>query len=67
MLRAASLHAPNRPAQSVIEIGAIVEALERRDPDAAAEAAMFQVRQAARMAFTQIGEERSSLGGGGVV
>jgi DNA-binding GntR family transcriptional regulator len=65
VLRAASLHAPNRPRQSVIEIRAIVDAIERRDPQAAADAATFHVRQAARMAFTQIGEEAEAAGGGG--
>jgi DNA-binding GntR family transcriptional regulator len=63
VLRAASLHAPNRPQQSVIEIRAIVDAVERRDPQAASDAAMFHVRQAARMAFSQIGEEQGLLGG----
>ena len=55
VLRATSLTAPGRPRQSVIEIRAIVDAVERRDGDAAAEAAAFHVRQAAEVAFSQIG------------
>ena len=50
VLRATSLTAPGRPAQSVTEIRAIVDAIERRDADAAAEAAVFHVRQAAETA-----------------
>jgi DNA-binding GntR family transcriptional regulator len=55
VLRATSLTAPGRPRQSVAEIQAIVDAIERRDGDAAAEAASFHVRQAAATAFHQIG------------
>lgn len=55
VLRATSLTAPDRPRQSVTEIQAIVDAIERRDADAAAEAASFHVRQAAETAFRQIG------------
>ncbi|HEY7603237.1 MAG TPA: GntR family transcriptional regulator [Gaiellaceae bacterium] len=55
VLRATSLTAPGRPRQSVTEIQAIVDAIERRDGDAAAEAASFHVRQAAETAFRQIG------------
>jgi DNA-binding GntR family transcriptional regulator len=57
VLRASSLRAPDRPKQSVVEIRAIVEAIERRDAAAAAEAASFHVRQAAHTLFTQIGAE----------
>lgn len=64
VLRAASLFAPDRPKQSVIEIRAIVDAVERRDPQAAADAATFHVRQAARTAFTQIGEQPDATEGG---
>jgi DNA-binding GntR family transcriptional regulator len=55
VLRATSLTAPGRPRQSVTEIQAIVDAVERRDGDAAAAAASFHVRQAAETAFRQIG------------
>jgi DNA-binding GntR family transcriptional regulator len=55
VLRATSLTAPDRPRQSVTEIQAIVDAIERRDGDAAAAAASFHVRQAAETAFRQIG------------
>jgi DNA-binding GntR family transcriptional regulator len=55
VLRATSLTAPDRPRQSVAEIRAIVEAIERRDGDAAAGAASFHVRQAAQAAFSRIG------------
>lgn len=55
VLRATTLAAPDRPEQSVVEIGAIVEAIERRDPEAAAEAASFHVRQAAMTLFSQLG------------
>jgi DNA-binding GntR family transcriptional regulator len=60
VLRAESLRAPDRPRQSIAEIGAIVDAMERRDPDAAAEAASFHVRQAAQAAFTQLSGESDS-------
>jgi DNA-binding GntR family transcriptional regulator len=64
VLRAASLQVPGRPAQSVVEIRAIVEAIERRDAAAASDAASFHVRQAARAAFTQIGEQSDAEGAG---
>jgi GntR family transcriptional regulator, trigonelline degradation regulator len=55
VLRAASLQAAGRPAESVREIGEIVEAVERRDGDGAAAAASFHVRQAANTLFRRIG------------
>jgi DNA-binding GntR family transcriptional regulator len=55
VLRATSLAAPGRPQESIVEIRAIVAAIERRDADGAAEAAAWHVRQAARTAFAQIG------------
>jgi DNA-binding GntR family transcriptional regulator len=64
VLRAASLQVEGRAAQSVVEIRAIVEAIERRDPAAASDAAAFHVRQAARAAFTQIGEQTTAEGAG---
>ena len=54
MLRATTLAAPDRPEQSVEEIRAIVEAIERREPKAAETAASFHVRQAASTLFTQL-------------
>jgi DNA-binding GntR family transcriptional regulator len=62
VLRAASLLVPGRPAQSMIEIKAIVDGIVARDPVAAADAATFHVRQAARTAFTQIGEQSELQG-----
>jgi DNA-binding GntR family transcriptional regulator len=50
-LRTTTLGAPGRPQQSVEEIRAIVEAIEARDGEAAAEAASNHVRQAARVLF----------------
>src|SRR5262245_22899241 len=49
MLRAASLSAPGRPAQTVAEIRALVEAIEARDADGAAEAAASHVARAAEV------------------
>jgi DNA-binding GntR family transcriptional regulator len=54
VLRATTLAAPDRPEQSVAEIRAIVEAIERRDGKAAAKAASFHVRQAAKTLFSQL-------------
>jgi DNA-binding GntR family transcriptional regulator len=63
VLRSESLRAPGRPQQSIHEIGVIVDAMERRDPGAAADAASFHVRQAAAAAFTQLtGEVDSTIG-----
>jgi DNA-binding GntR family transcriptional regulator len=63
VLRATSLTAPDRPRQSVREISEIVEAIERRDGAAAAEAAAFHVRQAAQAAFGQLGLAPDGDGG----
>src|SRR5581483_11596565 len=63
VLRATSLTARSRPRESVEEIRAIVEAIERRDGDAAAEAASYHVRRAADAAFGQIGAELARDGG----
>jgi len=51
-LRALTLAHPGRPAQSEAEIRDIVEAVERRDPDAAAAAATRHVRAAAAVVLT---------------
>jgi DNA-binding GntR family transcriptional regulator len=51
VLRAASMSQPGRAAEMVEEVRAIVEALERRDADAAAAACVHHVNQAARTVF----------------
>jgi DNA-binding GntR family transcriptional regulator len=51
VLRAASMSQPGRAAEMVDEVRAIVEALERRDADAAAAACVHHVNQAARTVF----------------
>ncbi|WP_100812288.1 GntR family transcriptional regulator [Microbacterium sp. BR1] len=48
LMRITSLSAPGRIADSVEEIAQIVRAIRARDPEAAAAAAQFHVRQAAR-------------------
>jgi DNA-binding GntR family transcriptional regulator len=62
VLRATTLAAPDRPEQSVAEIRAIVEAIERRDAEGAATAASFHVRQAASTLFTQLESAEGSHG-----
>jgi GntR family transcriptional regulator, trigonelline degradation regulator len=57
LLRARSLTAPGRARESVAEIRAIVEAVGRRDGDAAAAAASHHVRRAAETLFELIGGE----------
>jgi DNA-binding GntR family transcriptional regulator len=67
LLRATTLTAPGRLEQSLVEIRAIVKAVEQRDGDAAAEAAAHHVRQAARTAqalFIQETERREASGEG---
>jgi GntR family transcriptional regulator, trigonelline degradation regulator len=60
-LRAESLSAPGRTAESVAEIGAIVDAMEARDGEAAAAAASFHVRQAAAAAFARLSEQPGAM------
>jgi DNA-binding GntR family transcriptional regulator len=48
LLRATSLGQSGRPARAVAEIGAIVQAVEARDADAAGQACAHHVEQAAR-------------------
>ncbi len=62
VLRATTLAAPDRPEQSVAEIRAIVESIERRDAEGAATAASFHVRQAASTLFTQLESAEGSHG-----
>ena len=57
VLRAASLSQPGRAAQTVEEVRAIVEALERRDGDAAAAACVHHVNEAARTVFEAMAAE----------
>jgi GntR family transcriptional regulator, trigonelline degradation regulator len=62
VLRAASLQAAGRPAESVREISAIVEAVEQRDGESAAKAASFHVRQAAATLFRRMGDHTQTEG-----
>jgi GntR family transcriptional regulator, trigonelline degradation regulator len=64
VLRAASLQASGRPSESVVEIRAILDAVAARDGEAAAEAAAFHVRQAARTLFRRLGERAPTDEGG---
>lgn len=57
VMRATSMSAPGRPQKSLEEIRAIVEAIERRDADAAAEASAHHVRRAAATLFAQLQSE----------
>ena len=64
VLRAASLSQPGRAAKTVEEVRAIVEALERRDGDAAAAACVHHVNEAARTVFEAMAAaEAAGLGG----
>jgi DNA-binding GntR family transcriptional regulator len=60
VMRATTVAAPGRPAASARELGAIVEAVARRDGDAAEEAARTHVRQAAAVLFTQLDSEEET-------
>ena len=62
VLRAASLQASGRPAESACEIGAILDAVEQRDGEAAAKAASFHVRQAAATLFRRLGDHTQTEG-----
>ena len=54
LLRRSSLVRPGRPAESVAEVRAIVEAIERRDAAAAAEASVRHVDEAGRVVLAQL-------------
>lgn len=54
LLRATSLSAPGRPAQAAEELRAVVDAVEARDADAAAEACVRHIRNAAATATAQL-------------
>jgi DNA-binding GntR family transcriptional regulator len=64
VLRAASLQASGRPRESVAEIRAILDAVERRDGAAAAETAAFHVDQAAATLFRRLGDGTPTQGAG---
>jgi DNA-binding GntR family transcriptional regulator len=53
LLRRASLVQPGRPAETVREVRAIVQAIERGDPELAAEASVSHVNQAARIILSR--------------
>ncbi|GAA4728104.1 GntR family transcriptional regulator [Actinomycetospora chibensis] len=54
LLRATSLSAPGRPAEAAAELRAVVDAVEARDADAAAEACVRHIRAAAATATAQL-------------
>jgi len=54
LLRATSLSAPGRPAEAAAELRAVVDAVEARDADAAAEASVRHIRAAAATATAQL-------------
>jgi DNA-binding GntR family transcriptional regulator len=54
LLRATSLGAPGRRAEAVAEIGALVEAIEDRDTERAAEACILHVRRAASTGLSRL-------------
>jgi DNA-binding GntR family transcriptional regulator len=54
LLRATSLSAPGRPARAAEELRAVVDAIEARDADAAAEACVRHIRHAAETATAQL-------------
>ncbi|WP_433031196.1 GntR family transcriptional regulator [Actinomycetospora sp. CA-053990] len=54
LLRATSLSAPGRPAEAASELRAVVDAVEARDADAAAEASIRHIRAAAATATAQL-------------
>jgi GntR family transcriptional regulator, trigonelline degradation regulator len=57
VLRAASMSQPGRAARMVEEVRAIVDALERRDGDAAAAACVHHVNEAARTVFEAMAKD----------
>lgn len=56
LLRATSLGAPGRRAEAIAEIGALLEAIEERDADRAAEACMLHVRRAASTGLSRLAQ-----------
>lgn len=61
VLRAATVAVPGRAEASVEELGAIVDAIKRRDGDAAASTAAFHVRQAAATLFDAMARKSSPV------
>ena len=60
LLRWTSLSVPGRPQETVREMRAIVEAIESKDAEAAAEACARHVRNAASTALARISEPPTS-------
>lgn len=54
LLRATSLSEPGRPAQAAAELGAVVDAVEACDADAAADACASHIQNAARTALSRL-------------
>ncbi len=48
---------PGRPREAAEELRAVVDAIEARDPDRAAEACVRHIRHAAATATRELGEE----------
>jgi DNA-binding GntR family transcriptional regulator len=61
VMRSVSLAQPNRPAQTVLEIEQIVEAVERRDAEATSFACSFHVEQAGRTAQKAVAQGTDTL------
>ena len=59
-LRATSLHRPGRWQGTVAELRELVDAMRRRDPDAAWDAAVYHVQQAAAVAQQVLAEESAA-------
>jgi len=64
-LRATSMAQPGRPAETVEEVRAIVDALDDGDAERAAEASAFHVRQAARTVLDALGVQANDETEGG--
>jgi DNA-binding GntR family transcriptional regulator len=62
VLRAASLRQRRRAKKTVEEVRAIVEALEKRDGDAAAAACVHHVNEAARTVFEAMAAAEGDAG-----
>ncbi len=61
LMRATSLSQPDRPRRTLAELEAVVEAIERRDPQAAAEAAAAHGEQAAENGLKGLAQAHASL------
>jgi DNA-binding GntR family transcriptional regulator len=60
LLRATSLSVPGRSQQTVVEMRAILEAIEAKDPEAASAACALHIRNAAATALSRIAEPLQS-------